>query len=152
MAEFGGKIMEWATLQHLDLRHVGRSAKPFQPHAATFHPTQAIVATAVGTYITGTPISFQWQWWCTSILSPLLGWHLWIICLIAEFDVYTGSKIASINIGSPVVRMAYSPTSGHSVIAILEVSFGSWKLLQIPHCKDLISFWKLLLFRCNIWW
>ncbi|PSS21303.1 Actin cytoskeleton-regulatory complex protein [Actinidia chinensis var. chinensis] len=81
--------MEWATLQHLDLRHPGRSSKPLQPHAAAFHPTQAIVATAVGNYIT-------------------------------EFDVYTGSKIASIDIGSSVVQMAYSPVSGHTVIAILE--------------------------------
>ncbi|KAL3525713.1 hypothetical protein ACH5RR_014085 [Cinchona calisaya] len=81
--------MEWATLQHLDLRHVGRSSKPLQPHAATFHPTQAIVAAAVGTHI-------------------------------MEFDVQTGSKIAAIDIGSPVVRMAYSPTTGHSIIAILE--------------------------------
>lgn len=39
---------------------------------------------------------------------------------IIEFDAYTGSKIASIDIGSPVVRMAYSPTAGHSLIAILE--------------------------------
>lgn len=81
--------MEWATLQHLDLRHVGRSSKPFQPHAAAFHPTQAIVAAAVGSYI-------------------------------VELDAYTGCKIASIDISSPVVRMAYSPTSGHTVIAILE--------------------------------
>ncbi|CAN4079635.1 unnamed protein product [Withania somnifera] len=81
--------MEWATLQHLDLRHVGRSSKSLQPHAAAFHPTQALLAVAVGSYI-------------------------------IEFDAYTGSKIASIDLGSPVVRMAYSPTSGHCVIAILE--------------------------------
>lgn len=81
--------MEWTTVQHLDLRHVGRSSKPFQPHAATFHPTQALVAVAAGTYI-------------------------------IEFDAYTGSKISSINIGAPVVRMSYSPTSGHAVVAILE--------------------------------
>lgn len=81
--------MEWATLQHLDLRHVGRSSKPLQPHAVAFHPTQALAAAAIGSYIT-------------------------------EFDVYTGSKIASIDIGSPVVRMSYSPTSGHAVVAILE--------------------------------
>ncbi|KAL3734266.1 hypothetical protein ACJRO7_023592 [Eucalyptus globulus] len=37
-----------------------------------------------------------------------------------EFDAVTGSKISSIDIGSPVVRMQYSPTSGHAVIAILE--------------------------------
>ncbi|KAM3252790.1 hypothetical protein P3L10_006860 [Capsicum annuum] len=81
--------MEWATLQHLDLRHVGRSSKSLQPHAAAFHPTQALLAVAIGSHI-------------------------------IEFDAYTGSKIASIDIGSPVVRMAYSPTSGHCVIAILE--------------------------------
>lgn len=40
----------------------------------------------------------------------------------SEFDAYTGCKIAAIDIGSPVVRMAYSPTSGNAVIAILEVS------------------------------
>lgn len=39
---------------------------------------------------------------------------------IIEFDALTGSKISSINIGSPVVRMSYSPTSGHAVVAILE--------------------------------
>lgn len=43
--------MEWSTVQHLDLRHVGRSSKPFQPHAAAFHPSQALVAVAIGTYI-----------------------------------------------------------------------------------------------------
>ncbi|XP_059640200.1 uncharacterized protein LOC132282506 [Cornus florida] len=81
--------MEWATVQHLDLRHVGRSSKSLQPHAAAFHPTQALIAAAVGSYI-------------------------------IEFDAYTGSKMSSIDIGAPVVRMSYSPTSGHTVIAILE--------------------------------
>uniref|UniRef100_A0A803MMR2 Transducin/WD40 repeat-like superfamily protein n=1 Tax=Chenopodium quinoa TaxID=63459 RepID=A0A803MMR2_CHEQI len=81
--------MEWSTIQHLDLRHVGREAKPLQPHAAAFHPSQALIATAVGKYI-------------------------------IEFDVLTGSKISTIDISSPVVRMSYSPTSGHVVIAILE--------------------------------
>ncbi|XP_064984198.1 uncharacterized protein LOC135624480 [Musa acuminata AAA Group] len=81
--------MEWATVQHLDLRHVGRGLKPLQPHAAVFHPTQALVAVAIGTYI-------------------------------IEFDALTGSKISSINIGSAVVRMSYSPTSRHAVISILE--------------------------------
>lgn len=81
--------MEWSTIQHLDLRHVGREAKPLQPHAAAFHPNQALIATAVGKYI-------------------------------IEFDALTGSKISTIDIGSPVVRMSYSPTSGHVVIAILE--------------------------------
>ncbi|KAK6258492.1 hypothetical protein QQP08_003805 [Theobroma cacao] len=82
--------MEWTTLQHLDLRHVARGIlKPLQPHAAAFHPTQALVAAAIGTYI-------------------------------IEFDALTGSKLSTIDIGLPVVRMSYSPTSGHSVIAILE--------------------------------
>lgn len=81
--------MEWSTIQHLDLRHVGREAKPLQPHAASFHPTQALIAAAVGKYI-------------------------------IEYDAITGSKISTIDIGSPVVRMSYSPTSGHVVIAILE--------------------------------
>lgn len=76
-------------MQHLDLRHAGRSSKPLQPHAAAFHPTQALVSAAIGTHI-------------------------------IEFDAYTGSKIASVDIGSPVVRMAYSPTAGHSLIAVLE--------------------------------
>ncbi|KAG9151482.1 hypothetical protein Leryth_015082 [Lithospermum erythrorhizon] len=43
--------MEWTTLQHLDLRHVGRSSKPFQPHAAAFHPTQSLLAAAAGNHI-----------------------------------------------------------------------------------------------------
>ncbi|KAG9450862.1 hypothetical protein H6P81_010827 [Aristolochia fimbriata] len=81
--------MEWVTVQHLDLRHVDRGVKPLQPHAATFHPNQALIATAIGNYL-------------------------------IEFDAFTGCKIASINIGAPVVRMAYSPTSGHAVIAVLE--------------------------------
>lgn len=38
-----------------------------------------------------------------------------------EMDALTGCKISSIDIGTPVVRMSYSPTSGHSVVAILEV-------------------------------
>ncbi|XVF17724.1 hypothetical protein REPUB_Repub10bG0148300 [Reevesia pubescens] len=82
--------MEWTTLQHLDLRHVARGIhKPLQPHAAAFHPTQALVSAAIGTYI-------------------------------IEFDALTGSKLSTIDIGSPVVRMSYSRTSGHSIIAILE--------------------------------
>lgn len=45
----------------------------------------------------------------------------WLLFLDAEFDALTGSKIASIDIGTPVVRMAYSPTSSHAVITIVEV-------------------------------
>ncbi|KAI5389456.1 acyl-CoA-binding domain-containing protein 6 [Lathyrus oleraceus] len=39
---------------------------------------------------------------------------------IVEFDALTGSKISALDIGAPVVRMSYSPTSGHTVIAILQ--------------------------------
>ncbi|KAL2348411.1 hypothetical protein Fmac_002411 [Flemingia macrophylla] len=81
--------MEWTTLQHLDLRHVGRNSRPLQPHAASFHPHQALVAVAIGTYI-------------------------------VEFDALTGNKISALDIGAPVVRMSYSPTRGHTVIAILQ--------------------------------
>ena len=41
----------------------------------------------------------------------------------SEFDALTGCKIASIDIGSPAVKMLYSPTSSNAVVAILEVSF-----------------------------
>lgn len=44
---------------------------------------------------------------------------LMFVC--TEMDALTGCKISSIDIGTPVVRMSYSPTSGHSVVAILEV-------------------------------
>ncbi|KAK7307607.1 hypothetical protein VNO77_40821 [Canavalia gladiata] len=39
---------------------------------------------------------------------------------IIEFDASTGSKISALNIGAPAVRMSYSPTCGHTVIAILQ--------------------------------
>lgn len=81
--------MEWNTIHHLDLQHVGRGLKPLQPHAAAFHPHQALVAIAMGTYI-------------------------------VECDALTGCKISSIDIGARVVRMSYSPTSGHAVIAMLQ--------------------------------
>uniref|UniRef100_A0ACD5XRH5 Uncharacterized protein n=1 Tax=Avena sativa TaxID=4498 RepID=A0ACD5XRH5_AVESA len=85
--------MEWATVQHLDLRHAGgrrgASARPLQPHAAAFRASQAIVAVAIGTHV-------------------------------VEFDALTGSKIALVDLGARVVRMAYSPTSSHVIIAILE--------------------------------
>lgn len=59
------------------------------------------------------------------ISLPFEGYHEFLSddvkFLHAEFDALTGSKISSIDIGAPVVRMSYSPTSGHAVIAILEV-------------------------------
>jgi len=52
--------------------------------------------------------------------------HIFVLWTIdcahfAEFDALTGSKISSIDIGARVVRMLYSPTSGHAVVSILEV-------------------------------
>uniref|UniRef100_R7W694 Transducin/WD40 repeat-like superfamily protein n=1 Tax=Aegilops tauschii TaxID=37682 RepID=R7W694_AEGTA len=41
-------------------------------------------------------------------------------CGALEFDALTGSKIALVDLGARVVRMAYSPTSSHVIIAILE--------------------------------
>jgi hypothetical protein len=43
----------------------------------------------------------------------------------AEFDALTGSKIALVDLGARVVRMAYSPTASHVIIAILEVCFDA---------------------------
>ena len=55
------KRMEWATVHHLDLRHVGRGFhKPLQPHAAAFHPAQTLIAAAIGTYIIGNYLGFWW--------------------------------------------------------------------------------------------
>lgn len=45
----------------------------------------------------------------------------WVVSMHAEFDALTGSKISALDIGAPVVRMAYSPTSAHTVVAILQV-------------------------------
>jgi hypothetical protein len=53
--------MEWTTLQHLDLRHVGGGVVPFQPHAASFHSHQALVAVAIGTYIVGQFSNFMFS-------------------------------------------------------------------------------------------
>lgn len=55
----------------------------------------------------------------------------------SEFDALTGCKIASIDIGSPAVKMLYSPTSSNAVVAILEVSFYSRLLLD----SCLITVW-----------
>lgn len=114
--------MEWATVQHLDLRHVGRGvSKPLQPHTAAFHPTQAVIAVAVGSHIMGKTISRNDSRRFTLIRSydaSMLNRFGF-----SEFDALTGCKIASIDIGSPAVKMLYSPTSSNAVVAILEVSF-----------------------------
>jgi hypothetical protein len=54
--------MEWTTVQHLDLRHVARGFhRPLQPHAAAFHPTQTLIAAAIGTYIIGNLLGFYFS-------------------------------------------------------------------------------------------
>jgi len=62
--------------------------------------------------------------WCILLLADLI-WHnyftYWFVSMHAEFDALTGSKISALDIGAPAVRMSYSPTSGHTVIAILQV-------------------------------
>ncbi|KAK6923016.1 hypothetical protein RJ641_011320 [Dillenia turbinata] len=91
--------MEWNTVHHLDLRHVDRGLRQMQPHAATFHPNQALVCVAIGDYV-------------------------------IEFDAFTRCKVASINIGAPVVRMSYSPTCGHAIIAILQIKIKETSWIQ----------------------
>lgn len=58
----------------------------------------------------------------SSLLSSMnLPYLFFLLFFVPEFDAFTGSKISSIDIGASVVRMSYSPTSGHAVVAILEV-------------------------------
>ncbi|KAF8377513.1 hypothetical protein HHK36_030895 [Tetracentron sinense] len=47
--------MEWTTVQHLDLRHIGRSLKPLQPHAAAFHANFPLIAATVKIGARGPP-------------------------------------------------------------------------------------------------
>lgn len=77
-------------MQHLDLRNVGRGINK---------PLQPHA------------VAFHNS---QALIAAAVGTH------IIEFDALTGSKIASIDIGTPVVRMAYSPTSSHAVITIVE--------------------------------
>lgn len=81
--------MEWATVQHLDLRHVGRGQKLLQPHAAAFHPTQALVAAAIGNYIIGVTYFLSWRSHIHNISSPRdllsLMFDYWIICLFYSY-------------------------------------------------------------------
>jgi len=53
----------------------------------------------------------------------------------AEFDALTGSKISTLNIGAPVVRMLYNPTRGHTVIAVLQVGPTGLPLCAIFFCS-----------------
>jgi len=67
--------------------------------------------------------------------------------MYAEFDALTGSKISALDIGAPVVRMSYSPTSGHTVIAILQVDIptlfmrphSSFKIIMLLYLKFLME-------------
>ncbi|OEL35932.1 hypothetical protein BAE44_0003049 [Dichanthelium oligosanthes] len=88
-----GAPMEWTTVQHLDLRHSGGR------RGASARPMQPHAA------------AFRAS---QAIVAVAIGTH------VVEFDALTGSKIASIDLGARVVRMAYSPTTSHVVIAILE--------------------------------
>ncbi|KAG2547519.1 hypothetical protein PVAP13_9KG105820 [Panicum virgatum] len=88
-----GSPMEWTTVQHLDLRHSGGR------RGASARPMQPHAA------------AFRAS---QAIVAVAIGTH------VVEFDALTGSKIASIDLGARVVRMAYSPTTSHVVIAILE--------------------------------
>ncbi|XP_016683041.1 uncharacterized protein [Gossypium hirsutum] len=82
--------MEWTTLQHLDLQHVARGI---------LQPLQPHAAAFHHTQ---------------ALVAAAIGTY------IIEFDALTGSKLSTIDIGSPVVRMSYSPACGQCVIAILE--------------------------------
>ncbi|XP_066362171.1 uncharacterized protein [Miscanthus floridulus] len=88
-----GAPMEWTTVQHLDLRHSGGR------RGASASPMQPHAA------------AFRSS---QAIVAVAIGTH------VVEFDALTGSKIASVDLGARVVRMAYSPTTNHVVIAILE--------------------------------
>ncbi|KAL3680721.1 hypothetical protein R1sor_023677 [Riccia sorocarpa] len=58
---------------------------------------------------------------------------------IIEFDALTGCKLSSIDIGAPVVRMAYSPAGGHVIVAVLEDwTIRSWDL-ETEHTHVLYS-------------
>lgn len=80
-------------MQHLDLRHSGGR------RGASARPMQPHAA------------AFRSS---QAIVAVAIGTH------VVEFDALSGSKIASIDLGARVVRMAYSPTTSHVVIAILE--------------------------------
>jgi len=85
-------------VQHLDLRHSGGR------RGASARPMQPHAA------------AFRAS---QAIVAVAIGTH------VVEFDALTGSKIASIDLGARVVRMAYSPTTSHVVIAILEVCLNT---------------------------
>lgn len=48
---------------------------------------------------------------------------------VLEFDILTGCKLSSIDIGMPVLRMAYSPAGGHVIVVVLEdFTIKAWDL------------------------
>ncbi|XP_037460268.1 uncharacterized protein LOC119331201 [Triticum dicoccoides] len=87
--------MQWETVQHLDLRHAGGRRGAGAP-ARPLQPHAAAFRAS------------------QAIVAVAVGTH------VVEFDALTGSKIALVDLGARVVRMAYSPTSSHVIIAILE--------------------------------
>lgn len=64
--------------------------------------------------------------------------------LSTECDALTGCKISSIDIGARVVRMSYSPKSGHAVIAMLQVIHCIWDFSTFLSIFNI--FFSLLLF------
>lgn len=92
-------------------------------------------------------ILFEWTYCCCMMHFFVCWLDLGSIVLsdglfqfIAEFDALTGSKISALDIGAPAVRMSYSPTSGHTVIAILQVDH-TWTFhvpLSSPHPKIIL--------------
>nr|CAB3498550.1 unnamed protein product [Digitaria exilis] len=84
----------------------------------------AIVAVAIGTHVVGkSSLTLLRLLGRGSLVLGTLGFDSnskGMLVPRVEFDALTGSKIASIDLGARVVRMAYSPTTSHVVIAILE--------------------------------
>eukprot|EP00897_Mesotaenium_endlicherianum_P010465 jgi/Mesen1/9447/ME000626S08698 len=92
--------MEWLTRRHFDLRG--------HAQCGAFHPTQPLLAVAVGKHI-------------------------------IEFDTLTGCKQSMVDIGGRVMRMSYSPSWSHVIVAVLEdLTIRSWDL-ESEHTAILYS-------------
>ncbi|GBG72188.1 hypothetical protein CBR_g11121 [Chara braunii] len=97
--------MEWLTCRLLDVSpSVGSGGAKIcgglqQAQCAAFHPTEALVAVAVGR-------------------------------VILEFDVLVGSKLACMDMGGTVMKMAYCPSGGHTIVAVLEddMTIRAWDI------------------------
>lgn len=98
--------MEWTTVQHLDLRHVGRGLKPLQPHAAAFHSHQALVAVAIGSYIIGknSAIFSQLLQSSVSIFSRIVSGSLFysrFSCILRSEFEFDRTPVAPTKLKSP---------------------------------------------------